>query len=83
MEITTGNMESVNVLVITRGLVSSNYGNGGYCATGAMGRKNFNTGIGSLCTTLASAQTGDIVTFSCGDDGGAHLGIADQQEHYR
>ncbi|WP_231380647.1 Ig-like domain-containing protein [Pseudomonas mandelii] len=60
LEIATGNIESANVLSTTA-MSDYQWGLATWTAT-----NNANTGIGSLRAALASAQNGDIVTFSTG-----------------
>ncbi|MCJ8203323.1 Ig-like domain-containing protein [Pseudomonas sp. RGM2987] len=60
LEIATGNIESANVLS-TQAMSEYQWGLATWTAT-----NNANTGIGSLRAALASAQNGDIVTFSSG-----------------
>ncbi|EJM25241.1 Ig-like domain-containing protein [Pseudomonas sp. GM25] len=60
LEIATGNIESANVLS-TRAMSEYQWGLATWTAT-----NNANTGVGSLRAALASAQNGDIVTFSSG-----------------
>ncbi|WP_207267461.1 Ig-like domain-containing protein [Pseudomonas sp. FW300-N1B4] len=58
LEIATGNIESANVLSTTA-MSDYQWGLATWTAT-----NNANTGVGSLRAALASAQNGDIVTFS-------------------
>ncbi|WP_445181323.1 Ig-like domain-containing protein [Pseudomonas sp. McL0111] len=58
LEIATGNIESANVLS-TKAMSEYQWGLATWTAT-----NNLNTGVGSLRAALASAQNGDIVTFS-------------------
>ncbi|KPU56927.1 flagellar system-associated repeat family protein [Pseudomonas fluorescens] len=58
LEIVTGNIESANVLSATA-MSDYQWGLATWTAT-----NNANTGVGSLRAALASAQSGDIVTFS-------------------
>jgi hypothetical protein len=58
LEIATGNIESANVLSTTA-MSEYQWGLATWTAT-----NNANTGVGSLRAALASAQNGDIVTFS-------------------
>ena len=60
LEIATGNIESTNVLSTTA-MNDYHWGLATWTAT-----NNANTGVGSLRAALASAQNGDIVTFSTG-----------------
>ncbi|MFS2201452.1 DUF4347 domain-containing protein, partial [Pseudomonas sp. Pseusp3] len=60
LEIVTGNIESANVLSATA-MSDYQWGLATWTAT-----NNANTGVGSLRAALASAQSGDIVTFSTG-----------------
>jgi hypothetical protein len=60
LEIATGNIESANVLS-TMAMSDYQWGLATWTAT-----NNANTGVGSLRAALASAQNGDIVTFSSG-----------------
>ncbi|MGE8482247.1 MAG: Ig-like domain-containing protein [Pseudomonas sp.] len=60
LEIATGNIESANVLSTTA-MSEYQWGLATWTAT-----NNANTGVGSLRAALASAQSGDIVTFSTG-----------------
>ncbi|UVM38991.1 Ig-like domain-containing protein [Pseudomonas sp. B21-017] len=60
LEIATGNIESANVLS-TKAMSEYQWGLATWTAT-----NNANTGVGSLRAALASAQNGDIVTFSTG-----------------
>ncbi|CAI8989839.1 Glycosyl hydrolase [Pseudomonas sp. IT-194MI4] len=60
LEIATGNIESANVLSTTA-MSEYQWGLATWTAT-----NNANTGVGSLRAALASAQNGDIVTFSTG-----------------
>ena len=60
LEIVTGNIESANVLSTTA-MSDYQWGLATWTAT-----NNANTGVGSLRAALASAQNGDIVTFSSG-----------------
>ncbi|MFJ2710476.1 Ig-like domain-containing protein [Pseudomonas sp. NPDC087346] len=60
LEIATGNIESANVLS-TKAMSEYQWGLATWTAT-----NNLNTGVGSLRAALASAQNGDIVTFSSG-----------------
>ncbi|MFV0931163.1 Ig-like domain-containing protein [Pseudomonas jessenii] len=60
LEIATGNIESANVLSTTA-MSDYQWGLATWTAT-----NNANTGVGSLRAALASAQNGDIVTFSSG-----------------
>ncbi|WP_349747444.1 Ig-like domain-containing protein [Pseudomonas frederiksbergensis] len=60
LEIATGNIESANVLSTTA-MNDYHWGLATWTAT-----NNTNTGVGSLRAALASAQNGDIVTFSTG-----------------
>ncbi|UVM33284.1 Ig-like domain-containing protein [Pseudomonas sp. B21-019] len=60
LEIATGNIESANVLSTTA-MNDYHWGLATWTAT-----NNANTGVGSLRAALASAQNGDIVTFSTG-----------------
>ncbi|MDO7898617.1 Ig-like domain-containing protein [Pseudomonas citrulli] len=60
LEIATGNIESANVLSATA-MSEYQWGLATWTAT-----NNANSGVGSLRTALASAQNGDIVTFSSG-----------------
>nr|WP_085717769.1 Ig-like domain-containing protein [Pseudomonas sp. B28(2017)] len=60
LEIVTGNIESANVLSATA-MSDYQWGLATWTAT-----NNANTGVGSLRAALASAQNGDIVTFSSG-----------------
>ncbi|AZD05626.1 Fibronectin type III domain protein [Pseudomonas chlororaphis] len=60
LEIATGTIESANVLS-TQGMQDYQWGLATWTAT-----NNANTGVGSLRAALASAQNGDIVTFSSG-----------------
>lgn len=60
LEIATGNIESANVLSATA-MSDYQWGLATWTAT-----NNANTGVGSLRAALASAQNGDIVTFSSG-----------------
>ncbi|NYH08802.1 Ig-like domain-containing protein [Pseudomonas moraviensis] len=60
LEIATGNIESANVLS-TQAMSEYQWGLATWTAT-----NNANTGVGSLRAALASAQNGDIVTFSSG-----------------
>uniref|UniRef100_UPI0035D42BB3 Ig-like domain-containing protein n=1 Tax=Pseudomonas chlororaphis TaxID=587753 RepID=UPI0035D42BB3 len=60
LEIATGNIESANMLS-TRAMSEYQWGLATWTAT-----NNANTGVGSLRAALASAQNGDIVTFSSG-----------------
>ncbi|MBK5532305.1 DUF4347 domain-containing protein [Pseudomonas sp. TH08] len=60
LEIATGNIESANVLS-TKAMSEYQWGLATWTAT-----NNANTGVGSLRAALASAQNGDIVTFSSG-----------------
>ncbi|WP_409258780.1 Ig-like domain-containing protein [Pseudomonas sp. Tn43] len=58
LEIATGNIESANVLSATA-MSEYQWGLATWTAT-----NNANTGVGSLRAAIASAQNGDIVTFS-------------------
>jgi hypothetical protein len=58
LEIATGNIESANVLSTTA-MSDYQWGLATWTAT-----NNANTGVGSLRAAIASAQNGDIVTFS-------------------
>ncbi|MCM2363739.1 Ig-like domain-containing protein [Pseudomonas sp. SR18] len=58
LEIATGNIESANVLSASA-MSEYQWGLATWTAT-----NNLNTGVGSLRAALASAQNGDIVTFS-------------------
>ncbi|MEK1839221.1 MAG: Ig-like domain-containing protein, partial [Pseudomonas sp.] len=58
LEIATGNIESANVLSTTA-MTDYQWGLATWNAT-----NNANTGVGSLRAAIASAQNGDIVTFS-------------------
>jgi hypothetical protein len=60
LEIATGNIESASVLS-TKAMSEYEWGLATWTAT-----NNLNTGVGSLRAALASAQNGDIVTFSSG-----------------
>ncbi|KJZ67908.1 glycosyl hydrolase [Pseudomonas fluorescens] len=60
LEIVTGNIESANVLS-TMAMSEYQWGLATWTAT-----NNANTGVGSLRAAIASAQNGDIVTFSTG-----------------
>ncbi|MGF6358928.1 hypothetical protein ABH907_000592 [Pseudomonas frederiksbergensis] len=60
LEIATGNIESANVLSTTA-MNDYHWGLATWTAT-----NNADTGVGSLRAALASAQNGDIVTFSTG-----------------
>ncbi|MGF6516397.1 hypothetical protein ABH912_003863 [Pseudomonas sp. BT76 TE3572] len=60
LEIATGNIESANVLSTTA-MSEYQWGLATWTAT-----NNANTGVGSLRAAMASAQNGDIVTFSTG-----------------
>ncbi|WP_223569451.1 Ig-like domain-containing protein [Pseudomonas sp. BF-R-26] len=60
LEIATGNIESANVLSTTA-MSDYQWGLATWTAT-----NNANTGVGSLRAAIASAQNGDIVTFSSG-----------------
>jgi len=60
LEIATGTIESANVLS-TQAMSEYQWGLATWTAT-----NNANTGVGSLRAALASAQNGDIVTFSSG-----------------
>ncbi|UZE24028.1 Ig-like domain-containing protein [Pseudomonas sp. B21-056] len=60
LEIATGNIESANVLS-ANAMSDYQWGLATWTAT-----NNANTGVGSLRAALASAQNGDIVTFSSG-----------------
>ncbi|SDN64690.1 protein of unknown function [Pseudomonas arsenicoxydans] len=60
LEIATGNIESANVLS-TQSMSEYQWGLATWTAT-----NNANTGVGSLRAAIASAQNGDIVTFSTG-----------------
>jgi hypothetical protein len=60
LEITTGSIESANVLS-AKSMSEYQWGLATWTAT-----NNANTGVGSLRAALASAQNGDIVTFSSG-----------------
>ncbi|MBV4476635.1 Ig-like domain-containing protein [Pseudomonas botevensis] len=60
LEIATGTIESANVLS-TKAMSEYQWGLATWTAT-----NNLNTGVGSLRAALASAQNGDIVTFSTG-----------------
>ncbi len=60
LEIATGNIESANVLS-ANAMSEYQWGLATWTAT-----NNANTGVGSLRAALASAQNGDIVTFSSG-----------------
>ncbi|QLL13671.1 Ig-like domain-containing protein [Pseudomonas chlororaphis] len=60
LEIATGNIESANVLS-TQAMQDYQWGLATWTAT-----NNADTGVGSLRAALASAQNGDIVTFSSG-----------------
>ncbi|WP_408981234.1 Ig-like domain-containing protein [Pseudomonas sp. B21-028] len=60
LEIATGNIESANALS-ANAMSDYQWGLATWTAT-----NNANTGIGSLRAALASAQNGDIVTFSSG-----------------
>ncbi|PHH41797.1 Ig-like domain-containing protein [Pseudomonas putida] len=60
LEIATGRIESANVLS-TLSMSEYQWGLATWTAT-----NNANTGVGSLRAALASAQNGDIVTFSSG-----------------
>ncbi|MBL0841916.1 Ig-like domain-containing protein [Pseudomonas mediterranea] len=60
LEIATGNIESANVLSASA-MSDYQWGLATWTAT-----NNANTGVGSLRAALASAQNGDIVTFSSG-----------------
>ncbi|WP_240050531.1 Ig-like domain-containing protein [Pseudomonas mandelii] len=58
LEIATGNIESANVLS-TQAMSEYQWGLATWTAT-----TNANTGVGSLRAAIASAQNGDLVTFS-------------------
>jgi hypothetical protein len=58
LEVATGNIESANVLSTTA-MSDYQWGLATWTAT-----NNANTGVGSLRAAIASAQNGDIVTFS-------------------
>ncbi|MBV7511906.1 DUF4347 domain-containing protein [Pseudomonas sp. PDM25] len=60
LEIATGSIESANVLS-TQGMSEYQWGLATWTAT-----NNANTGVGSLRAAIASAQNGDLVTFSTG-----------------
>ncbi|UDI93127.1 DUF4347 domain-containing protein [Pseudomonas sp. IAC-BECa141] len=60
LEIATGSIESANVLS-TKAMSEYQWGLATWTAT-----NNGNTGVGSLRAAIASAQNGDIVTFSSG-----------------
>ncbi|PXX76706.1 protein of unknown function [Pseudomonas sp. LAMO17WK12:I10] len=60
LEIATGTIENANVLS-TQAMQDYQWGLATWTAT-----NNANTGVGSLRAALASAQNGDIVTFSSG-----------------
>ncbi|MEN5313223.1 Ig-like domain-containing protein [Pseudomonas koreensis] len=60
LEIATGTIESANVLS-SKAMSEYQWGLATWTAT-----NNLNTGVGSLRAALASAQNGDIVTFSSG-----------------
>jgi hypothetical protein len=60
LEIATGSIESANVLS-AKSMSEYQWGLATWTAT-----NNANTGVGSLRAALASAQNGDIVTFSSG-----------------
>ncbi len=60
LEIATGSIESVNVLS-SKAMSEYQWGLATWTAT-----NNLNSGVGSLRAALASAQNGDIVTFSSG-----------------
>jgi len=60
LEIATGNIESANALS-ANAMSEYQWGLATWTAT-----NNLNTGVGSLRAALASAQNGDIVTFSTG-----------------
>ena len=60
LEIATGNIESANVLS-AQGMSEYQWGLATWTAT-----TNANTGVGSLRAAIASAQNGDLVTFSTG-----------------
>ncbi|NWC54695.1 DUF4347 domain-containing protein, partial [Pseudomonas tolaasii] len=60
LEIATGTIESANVLS-TKAMSDYQWGLATWTAT-----NNANTGVGSLRAAIASAQNGDIVTFSSG-----------------
>nr|WP_259696476.1 Ig-like domain-containing protein [Pseudomonas brassicacearum] len=60
LEIATGNIESANVLS-TQAMSEYQWGLATWTAT-----NNANTGVGSLRAAIASAQNGDLVTFSTG-----------------
>jgi hypothetical protein len=60
LEIATGTIESANVLS-TQAMSEYQWGLATWSAT-----NNANTGVGSLRAAIASAQNGDIVTFSSG-----------------
>jgi len=60
LEIATGNIESANVLSTTA-MSEYQWGLATWTAT-----NNANTGVGSLRAAIASAQNGDLVTFSTG-----------------
>ncbi|MBV4460981.1 DUF4347 domain-containing protein [Pseudomonas sp. COR58] len=60
LEIATGTIESANVLS-AKSMSEYQWGLATWTAT-----NNLNTGVGSLRAALASAQNGDIVTFSSG-----------------
>ncbi|WP_371917920.1 Ig-like domain-containing protein [Pseudomonas sp. B26(2017)] len=60
LEIATGSIESANVLS-TKAMSEYQWGLATWTAT-----NNANTGVGSLRAAIASAQNGDIVTFSSG-----------------
>ncbi|MCL9802089.1 Ig-like domain-containing protein [Pseudomonas sp. AKS31] len=60
LEIATGTIESANVLS-TKAMSEYQWGLATWTAT-----NNLDSGVGSLRTTLASAQNGDIVTFNAG-----------------
>ncbi|PTT26669.1 DUF4347 domain-containing protein, partial [Pseudomonas sp. HMWF021] len=60
LEIATGTIESTNVLS-SKAMSEYQWGLATWTAT-----NNLNTGVGSLRAALASAQNGDIVTFSSG-----------------
>ncbi|MGE1177070.1 Ig-like domain-containing protein [Pseudomonas sp. BW7P1] len=85
VEITSGSTVTLDGLVITRGLVSGNGGNGGYSATGAMGGGIFNAGILTLNNVSVTGNAaagggggGGVTAANYGGGGGGGGGLGGQ-----
>ncbi|WP_409316473.1 Ig-like domain-containing protein [Pseudomonas sp. KCJK9016] len=85
VEITSGSTVTLDGLVITRGLVSGNGGNGGYSATGAMGGGIFNAGILTLNNVSVTGNAaagggggGGVTGANYGGGGGGGGGLGGQ-----